>query len=507
MTTTYSPGPPTDADLVVRPRRADDLPATGPDGLRAASAKTPGGIAADERGGGLALGIGDGTPASCFTAGRKLARALADVGDIGSVTLDLASLATETDDDRDDDVSAESGRTSVATAAAEGASSTPPADVATLAVALLRGLDVGRYELGLWRGERPAPRLADLAVAVAGLGDEAAGRRVLAQAAALGAGQRAAMHLVDRPANAKKPADVAAYVVELGRAHGFGVEVVDEEALGIQGFGGVLAVGRASDHPPRLLKLHYRGEAPRYRLGLVGKGVTFDTGGISIKPSRNLGYMKSDLGGAAAVLGAFVSVAELGLPVEVHGLLPVAENAIDGDAYLPSDVIRNYSGKTIEVTDTDAEGRLLLADCLAYFPEWATPDLLVDLATLTGSAVRTFGYEAAALFTHRADVVADFAAAGRPHDERTWPLPLWAGYEADLASDVADVKHFHGKPIAGAINAAKFLEYFVADRERWAHLDIAGVAFGASEFSHDRAATGYGVALLTQFLLDRVDDA
>lgn len=471
MTLEFSPALPPDSQLLIRFLRGADLPTDAVGALRAASAKPAGGTAAGAEDGELLVGLADASIRECIVAGRKLAGHLAAVEELGSVTLDLASAKLT---DRE-------------------------------STALLRGLDVGTYELGLWRGERPGPKLAGLRVRVTGI-DEGTAGRVLAKAAALGAGQRAAMHLVDRPANAKKPRDVAAYARELGDAHGFETEVLDEEALEIQGFGGILAVGRASDHPPRLLKLHYRG-GDGYHLGLVGKGVTFDTGGISIKPSQNMGYMKSDLGGAAAVLGAFATVAELGLPVELHGLLPVAENAVDGDAYLPSDVIRNYSGKTIEITDTDAEGRLLLADALAYLPEWCTPTLTIDLATLTGSAVRTFGYEAAALFTSAPGLVEQLAKAGEPHAERTWPLPLWESYAADLKSDVADVKHYHGKPIAGAINAAKFLEYFVADRARWAHLDIAGVAFGSSEFSRDKAATGYGVALLTQFLIDRLADA
>ena len=498
MTVSLATTPPTDSEVVIRVRGEGALPAGSAGDLATLAARKPGGLAAGAGSGELIVGVGRASAKTAFVAGRKLGGALAEIEALGAVALDLSGLAPPQSDDAPE--VAASGRAGGAPLAFGAGELRASAD--ELAVAFLRGLHVSTYRLGLWRGERPAVPLEGLRVDVLGIagGD---GRQVLAKAAALAAGQRAAMHLVDRPANAKKPADVAAYVVELAERHGFGVEVLDEEALEIQGFGGVLAVGKGSAHPPRLVKLHYRGGGG-YGLGLIGKGVTFDTGGISIKPSQNLGAMKSDLGGAAAVLGTFVSVAELGLGVELHGLLPLAENAVDGGAYLPSDVIRNYSGKTVEITNTDAEGRLLLADCLAYLPEWAQPDLTIDLATLTGSAVRTLGYAAGALFTHRADVVAALAEAGRPHGERTWPLPLWTEYDDDLESDVADVKHYHGKPITGAINAAKFLEYFVADRERWAHLDIAGVAFGNGEFSRDRSATGYGVALLTQFLIDRL---
>lgn len=436
--------------------------------LRFASAKTPGGVAIklkpEE---GYYVGLGETSVKTCLLSGRTLGKTLADAA-TSDVLLDLEVLGRETDQ----------------------------------ICAFLRGIWLATNVLSLWKQEKPEIPLANTTFYLKTGLNAALEKEVLAKAEAEATGQLAAMHLVDRPANAKRPVDVGNYVLELGTKHGFEVEVLDEEALQIQGFTGILEVGRASAHPPRLLKLHYKGGS-KYHLGLVGKGITFDTGGVSIKASQNMGFMKSDLGGAAAVLGAFISVAKLGLPVELHGLLAVAENAVGGDAYLPSDVIRNYGGKTIEITDTDAEGRLVMADALAYMAEWCSPDLTMDIATLTGSAVRTFGYECAALFTHQDELVSQLKKAGDKCAERTWPLPLWDEYEADLHSDVADIKHFHGKPIAGAINAAKFLEYFAVDKQRWAHLDIAGVAFGNSPFSKDRAGTGYGVSLLSEFLIDR----
>ena len=440
----------------------------GTDNFIFASAKTPGGLAAKKNDGeSVYLGLGDSSIKTCLVAGRTFGKAMAET-DRTSFLLDLSSLGSNSDK----------------------------------VCAFVRGLRLSTNQIGLWKEDKPEAFLANKDFYIKSNLASSGEQEVLAKAEAIAIGQLAAMHLVDRPANAKRPADVAAYVLKLGIEHGFEVEVLDEEALQIQGFTGILEVGRASAFPPRLLKLHYNGGS-RYHVGLVGKGITFDTGGISIKASTNMGFMKSDLGGAAAVLGAFISAAKLGLPLEMNGLLAVAENAVGGDAYLPSDVIRNYGGKTIEITDTDAEGRLVMADALAYMAEWCTPDLTIDVATLTGSAVRTFGYECAALFTHQDDLIKDFRIAGERCAERTWPLPLWEEYEADLHSDVADVKHFHGKPIAGAINAAKFLEYFVFDKQKWAHLDIAGVAFGNSPFSKDRAATGYGVSLLSEFLIDR----
>jgi len=215
-------------------------------------------------------------------------------------------------------------------------------------------------------------------------------------------------------------------------------------------------------------------------------------------------YMKSDLGGAAAVFGTLLAVAQQQLPVHLVVALPTAENAVSGAAIKPGDVIKSYSGKTIEVIDTDAEGRLILADALAYVNEQYQPDVLIDLATLTGSAVQTLGYEAAALFTNAGALQQQLTEAGNSTHEKVWPLPLWKAYEADLHSDVADVRNYSGKPLAGAIMAAKFLEVFTNKHPQWAHLDIAGTAFGDTGFTKMKSATGYGVNLLYQYLKNLV---
>ncbi len=450
--------------------------------LGAAFAKTKGTLVTDPNDAAvLLLGIGDGGVRDAQFSARKLVTALRDLPQ--DLRIDAGILSSPTSRD---------------------ASHEPLDSTLDAFKAFVRGLWLGAYQLDLWKGERPVDVLAETKIDIDGVDGGASDRDALAvaveEARALALGQLAAMHLVDRPANAKRPMDVADYITEFGTRHGFGVEVFESEALEIQGFGGILAVGRASTHPPCLVKLTYGGVSSAHHLGLIGKGVTFDTGGISIKASKNMGFMKSDLGGAAAVLGTFVAAAELSLPVTLTGLIPLAENVIAGNAYLPSDVIRNYGGKTIEITDTDAEGRMLLADALAYLPEVATPDFTIDVATLTGSAVQTFGYECAAAFTHDDEVYRALAAVGDAIGERIWRLPLWEEYEPELKSDVADIKHYHGLPVAGAINAAKFLEYFAADKSRWMHLDIAGVAFGASGFTKDRAATGFGVALLCSYL-------
>ena len=217
-------------------------------------------------------------------------------------------------------------------------------------------------------------------------------------------------------------------------------------------------------------------------------------------------FMKSDMGGAAAVLGNMEAVAKLKLPVHLVGIVPSTDNSVDALAIKPSDVINSYSGKTIEIIDTDAEGRLILADGLAYMIKHFQPEILIDLATLTGSAVRTFGYHAAALFSKDDDLSAAIQKAGAKSGERVWPLPLWDVYREDLKSDVADIRNYSGRPLAGAIGAAKFLEFFTNDHPKWAHLDIAGVAFNDAEFTTMKSASAYGIRLLTTYLYSLNDN-
>ena len=309
--------------------------------------------------------------------------------------------------------------------------------------------------------------------------------------------------LVNAPGNQKTPEMLADAAVGMGAAYGFSVRVVRRDALAAEGLEALLSVGKGSEEPPLLLFLEYGHKTRKKKtpsFGLVGKGITFDTGGISIKPSANQHFMKSDMGGAAAVLGAFAAVAKLQLPVRLTGAIPVAENMPDGKALKPGDVIRTFAGKTVEVTDTDAEGRLVLADGLAYLLKHETPDVLLDVATLTGSVIRTLGYHAAGLFTNNDQLAAGLTTAGATCGEKLWRLPLWDEYGADLKSDVADLRNFTGKPMAEATSAAKFLEHFTASHPAWAHLDIAGVAFGDSEFAQSKSATGFGIRLLTEFM-------
>ncbi|WP_031529362.1 leucyl aminopeptidase family protein [Dyadobacter crusticola] len=308
------------------------------------------------------------------------------------------------------------------------------------------------------------------------------------------------MDLMNAPGNYKTPESLGEWAKKSGAANGYSVSVFDKEKLQELGMHALLAVSKGSAKPPVMIVSEYVPANYTKTVALVGKGVTFDTGGISIKPSANMHLMKSDMGGAAAVLGVVELAAQLQLPVRIIGIIPSTENSVDGAAMKPGDVISSYSGKTIEVIDTDAEGRLILADGLSYAVRNFQPDILIDLATLTGSVIQTLGYEAAGLFTPNDNLATDLARAGEATGERLWRLPVWDEYKEEISSDIADVKNYHGKPLAGAIVAAKFLEVFTDSHAAWAHLDVAGMAFGDTEFAPGRAGTAYGIRLLKQYL-------
>lgn len=307
--------------------------------------------------------------------------------------------------------------------------------------------------------------------------------------------------LIDAPANIKTPEYLGEWATKSAKKHQYKCTVLHKDELEKQGFGAVIAVGQGSVNPPVVIVTEYKTKPnAKIDIGLVGKGITFDSGGLSIKPSTNLHYMKSDMGGAAVVLGVVELVAKLKLNVNIVGIVASAENAVDKDSYRPGDVINSYSGKTIEIIDTDAEGRLVLADGLSYLIKQFQPEKIIDLATLTGSVVRTLGFTAAGMFTNNVDMAKTMSSIGFKTNERVWQLPLFEDYEADLHSDIADLRNFSGKPIAGAINAAKFLEAFTESHKNWMHLDIAGVSFGDSPYSKMKSASGFGVQLITNYI-------
>ncbi|MEM1322426.1 MAG: leucyl aminopeptidase [Bacteroidota bacterium] len=373
--------------------------------------------------------------------------------------------------------------------------------------AAINGLLLGTYDIGLYKqptdNQHPLSSAEARLTVFADADDDASLLQSLRVGQQAALAQLSVMNLVNAPGNKARPAELAQWAVDSGQHFGYTVQVFDKAAIEDLGLHALLAVNRGSEWPPAFIVMEYKGpglteNSPTF--GLLGKGVTFDTGGISIKGSSNMHYMKSDMGGAAAVLGTMELCARLQLPVHLVGLVPTTDNCVDATAIKPGDVIGSYSGKTIEVTDTDAEGRLILADALAYMLKHYDPTVMIDLATLTGSCVRALGYQAAGLFTNNDQLALALQHRGEDCGERVWRLPLWEAYKRDIESDVADVKNYSGRPVAGAINAAKFLEAFTEQHPNWAHLDIAGVAFGDSEFANGKSATGYGIRLLYEFI-------
>lgn len=343
---------------------------------------------------------------------------------------------------------------------------------------------------------RPGP--AGVHVAGSAAGDLDALRAAVREGRAVAAAQNWARGLVARPGNVATPTFLAARAREMADACGLQADVWGPEKLREEGFGGLLAVARGSTEEPRFIILQHRGaEGDPYVL--VGKGVTFDAGGISLKPSSGMEDMKFDMGGGAAVLGALRAAAELRLPARIVGLVPSTENLPGGSALKPADVIRGVSGLSIEVVNTDAEGRLILSDALAYGSR-LQPRAMVDLATLTGGCVVALGYHASGLMTDDDGLAGELEAAGRRTGERVWRLPLWDEYRRQMDSDIADIKNSAGRE-ASPLTAGCFLKEFVGEGVRWAHLDIAGTAWTKEARPYQpEGATGVGVRLLIDWL-------
>lgn len=321
------------------------------------------------------------------------------------------------------------------------------------------------------------------------------------KAEALVNGQTACQDWLNKPANLKKPDILSAYLKNLAKKYDLKYTAFNRKKCEELGLGAYLSVNQGSAYDAAFTILEYKTTAKNAKtFGLVGKCILFDTGGISIKSSANLHYMKSDMGGATAVLGTLIYAAEMQLPVNIVAVLPITDNAVSEKALLPSDVITAYNGKTIEVLDTDAEGRLILADGLSYLSKNYKTDFLIDLATLTGSSVRMFGDTCAAMFSNNEELKNNLIKSGDQTNQRVWNLPLWDVWKDDIQSDVADMKNISLKPVGDCIIAAKFLEQFIENHPKWAHLDIAGVAFGSVGYAKEKAATGFGVQLLVNLI-------
>ncbi|HEY0334172.1 MAG TPA: leucyl aminopeptidase [Stenotrophomonas sp.] len=349
-----------------------------------------------------------------------------------------------------------------------------------------------RYTATLGKKKADDKGLASLLIA----GEDA---QALAQGQAIAGGVEYARELGNLPPNFCHPAYLAETSQAFAAAHpGAECEVLDEDQMQALGMGSLLAVARGSANRPHLIVLKWNGGGDARPYVLVGKGITFDTGGVNLKTQGGIEEMKYDMCGGANVIGTFVATVKAQLPLNLVVVVPAVENAIDGNAYRPSDVITSMSGKTIEVGNTDAEGRLILCDALTY-AERFNPEALIDVATLTGACMVALGHQTAGLMSKHDDLAGELLTAGEHVFDRAWRLPLWDEYQGMLDSTFADVYNIGGR-WAGAITAGCFLSRFT-ENQRWAHLDIAGVA---SDEGKRGMATGRPVGLLTQWLLDRV---
>jgi leucyl aminopeptidase len=307
-----------------------------------------------------------------------------------------------------------------------------------------------------------------------------------------------AKDLGNLPGNVCTPTYLAEAAGKLARQWKLGVEVLERRAMEKLGMGALLSVAKGSHQPPKFIELRYRGGAKAAKpIVLVGKGITFDTGGISLKPAAEMDEMKFDMCGAASVLGTLRAIAELAPELNVVGLVPTTENMPGGHASKPGDIVSSMSGQTIEILNTDAEGRLILCDALTY-AERFDPVAVVDIATLTGACVVALGHVASGLYSNRDELAEELLEAGREAWDRAWHMPLWDDYQEQIKSPFADIANIGGRP-AGSVTAACFLSRF-ADKYAWAHLDVAGTAWTSGK---NKGATGRPVPLLTTFLLNR----
>ncbi|MFT5572456.1 MAG: leucyl aminopeptidase [Cryomorphaceae bacterium] len=324
-------------------------------------------------------------------------------------------------------------------------------------------------------------------------------RKASSVGVAIDQGKTLAKNLGNMPGNVCTPTYLANQAKKLGKSHGLKVKILNEKEMGELGMGSLLSVSKGSREPAKLIVMEYMGakdkkEAPH---ALVGKGLTFDAGGISIKPSPKMDEMKYDMCGAASVFGAMLAVAEMKLPINVVAVVPSSENLPDGLANKPGDVVTSMSGQTIEILNTDAEGRLILCDALTYTKRFK-PQSVIDIATLTGAVIVALGHQTAGVMGNDQSVIDKLLAAGETSLDHAWQLPLKETYKKQLRSDYADLANI-GSPGAGTITAGCFLSYFAEDF-KWAHLDIAGTAWGGAA---GKRATGRAVPILTQYLIDQ----
>jgi len=366
----------------------------------------------------------------------------------------------------------------------------------------IEAIDEALYNFTQLKSEKPETRrpLRKFIFSVNGRGQLMLGEQAVRQGMAISAGIHLAKDLGNLPGNICTPAYLATQAEVLAKQHpSIKTTVLEENDMEKLGMGSLLSVSRGSREPGKLITIEYRaGDKKQAPIVFVGKGVTFDSGGISLKPGASMDEMKFDMCGAASVIGAIDACAELQLPVNIIGIIPTVENMPDGLATRPGDIVKSMSGQTIEILNTDAEGRLILCDALTYAEKFE-PDVVIDIATLTGACVVALGEHPAGLLSNHSPLANDLLSAGQTSGDRCWQLPLWDDYQEQLDSNFADIANIGGKS-AGTITAACFLSRFTK-KYHWAHLDIAGVAWKSGK---DKGATGRPVGLLTQYVLDRL---
>jgi leucyl aminopeptidase len=398
----------------------------------------------------------------------------------------------------------QAGKSRVASLAfALPASSLPVADAAR---AVAEGLLLGGYdfrEMKTQAPDTPAPVALDEAVILlppdADEGAAAEGARV---GEIVGRAENLARQLGNLPGNVATPTYLGETAERIGRERGLKVTVLGPEEMRAEGLNALLAVAQGSEQEPRLIILEHRGgPAGQKPLVIVGKGLTFDAGGISIKPAQGMEDMKFDMCGGAATLAAMQAIGELGLPVNVIGIVPSSENLLGGAAMKPGDILHAHGGKTIEIVNTDAEGRLILCDAISYAKRF-DPAAMLDAATLTGACVIALGHAATGVMGNDDGLVQEVLRAGEATGERCWQLPMFDDYREQIKSDYADIKNSGGRP-AGTITAGWFLREFVGDWP-WVHLDVAGTAYGDGKVSYlTKGATGVPTRIFVQWVMDR----
>jgi leucyl aminopeptidase len=365
------------------------------------------------------------------------------------------------------------------------------------------GETVYRFDTYKSKSDNSKRTLRKITLSVPSRRDLPAGERAIEEGSALVKGMNYTKDLGNQPPNICTPTYLAEKAATLAEAYSsISTEVLARADMEKLGMGAFLAVARGSRQAPQLIVMHYKGGDEQQKpVALVGKGITFDTGGISLKPGANMDEMKYDMCGAASVFGTLVACAELNLPLNVLGVVPTCENMPGGDATRPGDIVTTMSGQTVEILNTDAEGRLILCDALTY-TERFEPEAVVDIATLTGACIIALGHHASGLLSNHNPLAHDLLNAGKIAGDRAWELPLWDEYQDSLKSPFADMANIGGKS-AGTITAACFLSRFTK-KFNWAHLDIAGTAWNSGD---NKGATGRPVPLLLQYLIERSIEA